>query len=184
MSHVPNYTTSYSQFPRGKSPNSITVGQCFWQWVMQLMTSMGSSSALTVSSGISRIIQSLCATCVVPAGSSNSSCWRADSCRLIALFTTDQHASIPLNTGLYKVPNVSLAHQDLLQQFPLLCNVLGALSITTASSLWAIPLILHALTISCIATVGSPPSGFLAGLYNKQSRSFVQWHQLYVSFGL
>ena len=83
-----------------------------------------------------------------------------------------------------KVPNVSLAQQDLLQQFPLLCNVLGALSITTASSLWAIPLILHALTISCIATVGSPPSGFLAGLYNKQSRSFVQWHQLYVSFGL
>ena len=74
MSHVPNYTTSYSQFPRGKSPNSITIGQCFWQWVMQRMTSMGSSSALTVSSAISRIIQSLCATRVVPAGASNSSC--------------------------------------------------------------------------------------------------------------
>ena len=74
MSHVPNYTTSYSQFPRGKSPNSITVGQCFWRWVMQRMTSMGSSSALTVSSAISRIIRSLCATRVVPAGASNSSC--------------------------------------------------------------------------------------------------------------
>ena len=54
------------------------------------------STLQKATASISVIIRSLCATCVILGGASNISGWRADSCLLLALFTTDEHDSIPL----------------------------------------------------------------------------------------